>query len=25
PRGLKVILPEFVSREKNSVVKRLWD
>ncbi|WP_375616999.1 tail protein X [Bartonella sp. AP58NXGY] len=25
PRGLKVILPEFVSQEKNSVVKRLWD
>ncbi|WP_208436779.1 tail protein X, partial [Bartonella tribocorum] len=25
PRGLKVILPEFLSCEKNSVVKRLWD
>ncbi|WP_375665906.1 tail protein X [Bartonella sp. CL41QHWL] len=25
PRGLKVILPEFVSQEKNSMVKRLWD
>ncbi|WP_019221568.1 tail protein X [Bartonella senegalensis] len=25
PRGLKVFLPEFVSCEKNSVVKRLWD
>ncbi|WP_375706479.1 tail protein X, partial [Bartonella sp. AA6HLJMS] len=25
PRGLKVILPEFISQEKNSVVKRLWD
>ncbi|WP_212113086.1 tail protein X [Bartonella queenslandensis] len=25
PRGLKVILPEFVSQEKNSVVRRLWD
>ncbi|EJF87192.1 tail protein X [Bartonella rattimassiliensis] len=25
PRGLKVILPEFVCQEKNSVVKRLWD
>ncbi|WP_144753850.1 tail protein X [Bartonella saheliensis] len=25
PRGLKVILSEFVNKEKNSVVKRLWD
>ncbi|QEE12126.1 tail protein X [Bartonella krasnovii] len=25
PRGLKVLLPEFISHEKNSVVKRLWD
>ncbi|WP_375684806.1 tail protein X [Bartonella sp. AP1QHHD] len=25
PRGLTVILPEFVSQEKNSMVKRLWD
>ncbi|GAA5099720.1 tail protein X [Bartonella acomydis] len=25
PRGLKVLLPEFVNQEKNSVVKRLWD
>ncbi|WP_375671344.1 tail protein X [Bartonella sp. CL434QHHD] len=25
PRGLKVILPEFASQEKNSMVKRLWD
>ncbi|WP_375653960.1 MULTISPECIES: tail protein X [unclassified Bartonella] len=25
PRGLKVMLPEFVSQEKNSMVKRLWD
>lgn len=25
PRGLTVILPEFIPQEKNSVVKRLWD
>ncbi|WP_246798880.1 tail protein X [Bartonella tribocorum] len=25
PRGLKVFLPEFVSQEKNSVLRRLWD
>ncbi|WP_413154450.1 tail protein X [Bartonella sp. cb54] len=25
PRGLRVLLPEFTTREKKSTVRRLWD